>query len=62
MTRGMFGRANDGSDKRPGGGNLPSLRPHYPQHIAQALHDLAERRPPWPDYLRERQRILEGHQ
>jgi hypothetical protein len=36
------------------------LRPHYPARIARQLHDLAERRPPWAEYLRERARILEG--
>jgi hypothetical protein len=44
---------------RPGG-SMPMLRPHYPARIARQLHDLAERRPPWAEYLRERARILEG--
>ena len=46
---------------RPGGA-MPMLRPHYPARIAKLLHALAERRPPWPEYLRERDRILEGNE
>ena len=39
-------------------GMLPSLRPAYPAGVARALHDLAERRLPWPEFERERERIL----
>ena len=59
--RGMFGTVGDRSDSRPGGGIFP-MRTAYPQRIARALHALAERRPPWPQYLAERDRILEGHE
>ena len=57
--RGLLGAATDRSDRRPGGGCFP-MRPHYPHHVARALHELAERRPPWPEYVRERARILEA--
>ena len=57
---GMFGTVKDRSDRKPGGGCFPT-RPHYPHHVAQALHALAESQPPWPEYLRERARILEAN-
>ena len=59
QLRGLFGASADAGPMR-GGGILPSYRPTYPARIARQLHDLAERRPPWPEYLRERARILEG--
>lgn len=46
---------------RTTGGNMLSMRTHYPAHVARALHALAERRPPWPEYVRERARILEAN-
>jgi hypothetical protein len=39
--------------------NWPPRFAPYPRHTAEALHALAERRLPWPEYLRERERILE---
>lgn len=58
QIRGMFGPSADAGPER-GGGTMPSLRPHYPQHVREALHALAEARPPWPEYLRLRRAILE---
>ena len=58
QLRGMFGRSVDAAPER-GGGTMPSLRTHYPLPVRQALHALAEARPPWPEYLRLRRAILE---
>ncbi len=60
--RGLLGPPNTGKNNQGAGfgGLLPSVRPHYHPATASALHALAELRPPWPEYLRERQRILEA--
>ena len=62
LPRSLLGQSNPRSDLRGQntGGILPSMRPHYPASVARALHALAERRPPWPEYVRERARILEA--
>jgi len=58
----LFGPADDAQPPGHTGGLLPSLRTHYPLAVREALAALAEQRPPWPLYLRERERILKGAQ